>query len=273
MLKAGVHFGHRTSRWHPKMAKYIFGARSGIHVIDIEQTQTQLEKALNYVEELVARGGSIMFVGTKNQTTEAVERYAKEARTPFVNTRWLGGTFTNFVEIQKLIRQLLDLRDKREKGDLKKYTKLEQLQFDRKIEELNEKIGGMADYVKKLPEAIFVVDVRHDKTAVTEAKIKGVKVIGLVDTNVNPDLVDYVIPANDDSISSVIMMLKLMAEAITVGRARAKNTAETAARVAAEKVAAAEVVRASERSKAQVEDLDDQMKDQLVKEKEEIKNK
>jgi small subunit ribosomal protein S2 len=267
MLKAGVHFGHRTSRWHPKMAQYIFGARSGVHVIDIEQTQSQLETVLSYVEDLVARGGVVLFIGTKSQTQESVAKYAKEANSPYVNTRWLGGTFTNFPEIQKLLKQYLDLKDKREKGELKKYTKLEQLNFDRKIEDLDVKIGGMAEYIKKLPEAIFVVDVRHDKTAVMEARSKGVKVIGIVDTNVNPDLVDHIIPANDDSIGSVTMMLKLMAEAINVGRARAKNTAATAAKNAAE----AEAVKASASSKAQVDDLDDQMKDQLVKEKEENK--
>ena len=268
MLKAGVHFGHRTSRWHPKMAQYIFGARSGIHVIDIEQTKSQLESVLGYVEDLVARGGTIMFVGTKSQTQELVEKYANEAKTPFVNNRWLGGTFTNFTEIQKLIKQYLDLKDKREKGELKKYTKLEQLQFDRKIDELNEKIGGMADYIKKLPEAIFVTDVRHDKTAVTEARSKGVKVIAMVDTNVNPDLVDYVIPANDDSIASTTMMLKMMGEAITVGRARAKNAAEARQ---AQREKTVEDVAVAEASKATVEDLDDEMKEKLAREKEEGK--
>ena len=269
MLKAGVHFGHRTSRWHPKMAPYIFGARSGIHVIDIEQTKTQLEQVLSYVEDLVARGGMIMFVGTKSQSQELIEKYAKEADMPFVNTRWLGGTFTNFPEIQKLIKQYLDLKDKRDKGELKKYTKLEQLQFDRKIEELDTKIGGMADHIKKLPEAIFVIDVRHDKTAVMEARIKGVKVIGIVDTNVNPDLVDHVIPANDDSMSSVMMMLKLMAEAVKVGRARQQNAATEAARKY-EKTQSEELAVAEE-SKATVEDLDDEMKEKLAREKEENK--
>ena len=266
MLKAGVHFGHRTSRWHPKMAPFLFGARNGIHVIDIEQTRSQLEKAMQYVEDLVARGGMVMFVGTKSQTQELVEKFAKEAQTPFVNRRWLGGTFTNFSEIQKLIKQYLDLKDKREKGELKKYTKLEQLQFDRKIDELHEKIGGMADYIKKLPEAVFVVDVRHDKTAVMEARSKGVKVIGLVDTNVNPDLVDMVIPANDDSVASIGMMLKYMSEAVTVGRARAKN-AVLAKQTLVAKQKEDEEMRLAEESKATVEDLDDEMKEKLAREK------
>jgi len=245
------------------MAQYIFGARSGVHVIDIEQTKSQLESILSYVEDLVARGGVMLFIGTKSQSQASVEKYAKEAKSPYVNKRWLGGTFTNFPEIQKLLKQYLDLKDKREKGELKKYTKLEQLNFDRKIEELDEKIGGMADYIKKLPEAIFVVDVRHDKTAVMEARSMGVKVIGLVDTNVNPDLVDYVIPGNDDSMSSVNMMLKLMAEAANVGRARAKNAAvaKAEAKVAEDKVAL------EKKSADRVADLDDEMKDKLVKEK------
>ena len=146
MLKAGVHFGHRVSRWHPKMAPFIFGARSGVHVIDLEKTQEQLQKALTFIEELVARGGTILFVGTKKQVQEFVKEQATNVHVPYVTERWLGGTFTNFNQIQKLIKQYLDLKDKRDKGELRKYTKLEQLQFDRRIEELEEKIGGIPGY-------------------------------------------------------------------------------------------------------------------------------
>ena len=222
LLKAGVHFGHRTSRWHPAMRQYIFGVRSGVHVIDIEQTRTQLEKALSEIEAIVAKGEKVMFIGTKPQVQDMVEKYATECGMPFVSGRWLGGTFTNFDEIRKLVKQFLDLRDKREKGELRKYTKLEQLQFDRKIEELDERIGGLTT-LTKLPEAIFVFDLRHDKTAVAEAHKTGVKVIALCDTNVNPKMADLIIPANDDAMSSLTLMGKLVMEAVKVGKARSKN--------------------------------------------------
>lgn len=222
MLKAGVHFGHRTSRWHPKMAPFIHGVRGGMHVIDVEKTQTMLAEILDKVEAIAQRGGTVLFVGTKLQTQAIVEDYARQAKMPWVNTRWLGGTFTNFPEIQKRINHYLSLLDRREKGDLKKYTKLEQLQFDREIAELEVKLGGISS-MKKLPDALFVVDVRHDKTAVTEARKRGVSVIGLVDTNVNPDLVDYVIPCNDDSVAAVEMIARLLSNALQSGAAKART--------------------------------------------------
>ncbi len=254
MLKAGVHFGHRTSRWHPKMQPYIFGVRGGVHVIDIEQTQKMLENTLNYVEGLVSRGGNVLFIGTKPQTAELVKKYALEAGMPYVTNRWLGGTFTNFEEIKKLIDNYLDLRDKRDKGELKKYTKLEQLNFDRKIEDLEEKIGGISTHGKGLPEAIFVVDVRHDKTTVTEARSKKIQVIGLVDTNVNPDLVDHIIPCNDDSMNAVTMMLQQMVGAVKEGRA-------TQRAIAPKKEEGKSAVKVAEASKDAVETLNEAVKE------------
>ncbi|MCR4312317.1 MAG: 30S ribosomal protein S2, partial [Candidatus Uhrbacteria bacterium] len=185
MLKAGVHFGHQSSRWHPKMKPFIFGSRGGVHIIDVEKTQTQLENTLNFVSETAARGGSIVFVGTKRQAQTIVEKYAKEAGMPYITTRWLGGTLTNFAQLQRLIRHYLDLKDKTEKGELKKYTKLEQLQFSREIEELDGKIGGLST-LTRLPDALFIVDARTEKTAVREATTMGVPMIALVDSNVNP---------------------------------------------------------------------------------------
>lgn len=225
LLKAGAHFGHQTSRWHPKMKQYIFGERQDVHIIDIEQTQALLEKTLKYVEETMANGGNIVLVGTKSQVQSVVEKYALDAGVPYVSTRWLGGTFTNFPEIQKLIKNFIDLRDKREKGELKKYTKLEQLQFDRKIEELDVKIGGLTT-LKKLPELVFIADMKHDKTAMMEARKRGMKVIAICDTNTNPELVDFPIPANDDAIGSVTLITKLIAESAKVGKARAKNSSD-----------------------------------------------
>lgn len=263
LLKAGVHFGHRTSRWHPKMAPFIFGARAGVHVIDVEKTQEILENMVGQIESLVANGGTIWFIGTKQQTQPIVEKYAIEAKMPFVNRRWLGGTFTNFGEISKLIKEYLDLKDKREKGDLKKYTKLEQLQFDRKIDELHEKIGGLAD-VKELPDAIFVVDLRHDKTAAVEARKKGVKVFAICDTNINPKLADIVIPANDDSVRAVSLITRLVAEAASSGRGQQKGVAM------AKKKAQKEIeVAVKENDKASVEDLDLELSEKLAKEKQE----
>ncbi|RMD50907.1 30S ribosomal protein S2 [Candidatus Parcubacteria bacterium] len=228
LLKAGVHFGHRTSKWHPKMQPYIFGEKEGVHIIDIEQTQSALEKALPAVEEMVAAGQEIVFVGTKPQAQRIIEKYALEAGVPYVSERWLGGTFTNFGEIQKLVKKFIDLRDKRDKGELKKYTKLEQLQFDRKIDELDEKIGGLV-LLKKAPAMVYIVDVKHDKTALMEAKKKGITVVALADTNINPELIDYPIPANDDAVGSITLITKLIAEAAKVGKARAKNSANKAA--------------------------------------------
>lgn len=224
MLKAGVHFGHRTSRWHPKMAPYIHGVKSGLHVIDVEKTQDALESILQNVEGIAQRGGTVLFVGTKAQTTGIVAEYAKQSKMPYVNTRWLGGTFTNFSEIQKRINHYLSLLDKRDKGELKKYTKLEQLQFDREIADLDDKLGGIST-MKSLPDAIFVVDVRHDKTAVTEARKRGISVIGIVDTNVNPGLVDHVIPCNDDSVAAVEMITRMISNAVQEGAAKARTEA------------------------------------------------
>lgn len=217
LLKAGVHFGHRTSRWHPKMNKFIFGARAGVHVINVEKTREILEQATTQIANIVANGGDVWFIGTKPQTQMLTEKYATEAKVPHVSRRWLGGTFTNYDEIRKLSTKYLDLKDKREKGELKKYTKLEQIQFDRLIEDLEERIGGIA-HGDKVPEAIFVLDIRHDKTAVMEARKRGIKVFGICDTNVNPAHADIVIPANDDSVKSVSLITRLMAEAVTEGR-------------------------------------------------------
>jgi small subunit ribosomal protein S2 len=222
LLKVGVHFGHRTERWHPKMEQYIFGSRKGVHIIDVDQTRSQLEKALSYVEELVARGGVILFASTKPQAQDLIAKHATECGMPFVNGRWLGGTLTNYKEIQKLVKRYLELVDKRDKGELKKYTKFEQVQFDREIEDLQERIGGITT-MSKVPQAVLVLDMRIDKTAVTEAKNTGVKVIGICDSNVNPDDADYPIPANDDSIGSLMLITRLFADAVKVGKARAKS--------------------------------------------------
>src|SRR3989344_6090960 len=168
MLEAGMHFGHRTSRWHPKMEPFIFGAKSGVHIIDLEASQKQLQDALDFVKGVAARGGTVLFVGTKPQAKAAVREAAQRAGMPHVTERWLGGTLTNFPQIKKTLKRLKTLKDQREKGELKKYTKKEQLMIDREIEEMEHKMGGIAE-VERLPDAIFIVDVKTEKTALTEA--------------------------------------------------------------------------------------------------------
>jgi small subunit ribosomal protein S2 len=219
MLKAGVHFGHQSSRWHPKMKPYLFGVRSGVHVIDVEKTQEQLQKALAVVSEIGAKGGTVLFVGTKRQAQDIVAEAAKSCSMPYVNVRWLGGTLTNWQQISRLIKHYLDLKDKREKGELRKYTKLEQLNFDREIAELDEKIGGIAT-MTRMPDALFILDARHEKTAVREAQVVKVPVIALVDSNVSPVGVSYVIPGNDDAIGSLTMISNLIAQALKDGKAK-----------------------------------------------------
>jgi len=227
MLKAGVHFGHQSSRWHPKMGEFIFGKRGGVHIIDLEKTQTQLEKAKEFVSGIVERGGFVMFLGTKAQTKGYVEKAATSCGMPYVTERWLGGTITNFEEIHKLIKRLADLKRRRETGDLKKYKKKEQLMFEREIEDLEEKVGGIST-LSKLPEAIIVFDVRNELTAVKEASRSGVKVVAICDSNINPRPIDYVVPANDDAVSSIDMMTTQFAEAVMDGKKKAPQKAVVA---------------------------------------------
>ncbi len=231
MLQAGVHFGHQTSRWHPKMADYIFGSRGGIHIVDLEKTQTMLPQALEYVKSVVARGGNVMFVGTKRQAQPIVRKYAEQCGMPHVTGRWLGGTLTNFVQLKITLKRLRTLKDQREKGELKKYTKKEQIILDREILEKEEKVGGI-QLLEKPPEAIFVVDIRTEKTAVDEANTTGTKVVAMCDTNVNPGGVDYVIPSNDDAVKAIELITRLVAEAVQEGKAEA---VKIAAAVAAQK--------------------------------------
>lgn len=217
LLQAGVHFGHQTAKWHPKMKKFIFGERQGIHIINLEETQKALEEALAFARQTASRGGIILFVGTKKQAADIVAKAAQEAGMPYVNKRWLGGTLTNFVNMAHLLRKYRDLKRKLEKGELAKYTKFEQLKFSEQVQSYDEKIGGLIDLLR-IPDAVFIFDVRKDKTALEEAMRRGVKVIALCDTNVNPKDVDYCIPSNDDAVKSIELMGMLMAKAVKEGR-------------------------------------------------------
>ncbi|MFH1405505.1 MAG: 30S ribosomal protein S2 [Patescibacteria group bacterium] len=222
MLKSGMHFGHKSSRWHPKMAEYIFGEKSGIHIVNLENTQKQLEKALVCIKDIVARGGIVLFVGTKPQAKKPIDDAATDCGMPFVNERWLGGTLTNYHQIKKELKELKTLKDQRDKGELRKYTKKERLLIDRKIIDMQRKFGGIEN-LEKTPEAVLVIDITTEKTAVREARAVGAKIIALCDTNVNPKLIDYIIPGNDDAVKAIELVLKLAAEAIKEGKASPIN--------------------------------------------------
>lgn len=230
MLQAGVHFGHKASKWHPKMKPYIFGERSGIHIINLEETAKKLKEALEFVKKTTAAGGVVLFVGSKDQAKEIVKRHAIECGMPYVTTRWLGGTFTNFKTIKGVIEKFKTLKTKQATGELAKYTKKEQLNFQKEIEKLEELVGGIENLVK-IPEAIFIVDVKMEETAVREARKKKVPIVALCDTNANPEEIDYPIPANDDAVKSIEMMVGLVTATVKEG----KEEFETKKAVAAEK--------------------------------------
>ncbi|MBM3210287.1 30S ribosomal protein S2 [Candidatus Saccharibacteria bacterium] len=217
LLEAGVHFGHKTSRWHPKMAAYIHSKRQDSHIIDLTKTVEGLELALPFIESVAASGKKVLFVGTKKQAKDVVKAKAEAASQPYVTERWIGGMLTNRATISSQIKKLKDLEKRMESGDLeKRYNKLEVQRFQEEIDALNEKYSGIKDLNGK-PGAVFVTDVISDANAVREARTLGVPVIGLVDTNANPDGIDYVIPANDDAIKGISLILDYVSAAISDG--------------------------------------------------------
>jgi len=218
MLKAGVHFGHQAGKWHPKMEEYLFAERNGIHVIDLEKTQAKLQEALDFIKNTVKTGGIVLFVGTKDQAKPIIEKHAKDCGMPYINQRWLGGTLTNFSVILKLIKKYKDLKSKMETGGFKVYTKKEQLDFADEIKSLEERVGGIVE-LKKVPEAIYVVDIKYEKTAVSEATKKNIPLVAICDSNVNPTDIAYPIPANDDATKSIELITSLVAEAVKEGKA------------------------------------------------------
>jgi len=217
MLKAGMHFGHRTSHWHPKMKPFIFTSQKGVYIFDLTKTQKMLEEALNFTKKLASEGKTVLFVGTKNQVKKSLAAAAKECGMPYVDEKWLGGFLTNFAVVKKVIRKYQDLVEKRQSGKLEKYTKKEKSDFDWQIERLEKRVGGLTG-LSKLPDAIFIWDIKKEKTAVVEAGKKNIPIIAICDTNVNPDPVNYVIPANDDATKAVKLVLNLMKEAVLEGK-------------------------------------------------------
>jgi small subunit ribosomal protein S2 len=216
LLETGVHFGHRTRRWNPKMKAYIFTERNGIHILDLQQTLVNLEKAYDVVRDTVAEGGQILFVGTKRQAQDTIAREAARASQPYVNQRWLGGTLTNWQTIRQRIDYLDQLEERRDSGELELLKKKERLQLLREIEKLTNRLGGIRK-MAALPAMLFVVDVNHEETAVREANILGLPIIAMVDTNCDPDPIDHVIPSNDDAIRAIKLIASKVADAALEG--------------------------------------------------------
>jgi small subunit ribosomal protein S2 len=220
MLEAGVHFGHQTRFWNPKMAPYIFGHRNKIHIINLENTLIMYEEAMKYVRQLSANKGVILFVGTKRQARDIVREEASRCGSPYVDQRWLGGMLTNFKTIKQSIKRLQDMEVMVQDGTLGKLVKKEALDLQRELDKLNSSLGGIKD-MKGLPDALFVIDVGYQKGAITEARKLGIPVIGVVDTNHNPEGLQYIIPGNDDSSRAIRLYARGVADAILEGRNQA----------------------------------------------------
>jgi len=225
LLETGVHFGHRTQRWNPKMARYIYTDRNNVHIIDLQQTVRAIDKAYALVRDTVAQGEKVLFVGTKRQAQETIRREAERCRMPYVSLRWLGGTLTNWQTIKQRIDYLKDLEARREAGEFELLAnKKEALLLNREIDKLNSRLGGLKD-MGDLPGLVFIVDVREEYTAVREADRMGIPIIAVVDTNCDPDLIDHVIPANDDAIRAIRLLTSKMADAALEGLALRKTQA------------------------------------------------
>jgi small subunit ribosomal protein S2 len=219
MAKAGVHLGHHASKWHPKMQDYIYGSKNSIHIIDLNTTKENLEKALDFISETVASGKDILFVSTKKQAIPVVKAVAEETEMPYMVRRWVGGIFTNFKTVNKRVKQLVVLEEKLQANELKAYTKKERKVFSDKVEKGNKIFAGIKD-LKSLPGAIFVQDIIKDSLAIKEAKDLNIPVIALTDTNANPELVNYAIPANDDAVSSIKYIYDLVGQVIIEAKSK-----------------------------------------------------
>lgn len=252
LLEAGAHFGHKTSRWHPKMAQYIHSKRDGTHIIDLTKTVEQLERALNFIEDVTAEGKQVLVVGTKRQAHDIIKKLADETTMPFVVERWLGGMLTNRNTIGGRVKHLKDLEEKMENGALAaKYSKLEVQRYQEEIDEMNHIYGGIKNLAAKLG-AVFVTDVTHDINAVREARKLGVPIVGIVDTNADPSLIDYPIPANDDAIKTIQLIADYIQSAIETGKTKHAKKAEKleATQAKAEKIEEPKAEEPKEATKA-----------------------
>jgi small subunit ribosomal protein S2 len=229
LLEAGVHFGHQTRRWNPKMKRFIFGERNGIYIIDLNQTLDRINSAYTYVRDMVASGGIILFVGTKKQTQDAIATHAEKSGMPYVNERWLGGMLTNFQTISGRVNKMQEYERMKSAGDFEAMPKKEALILGRELEKLQRNLGGIRN-LSRMPDSVFIIDTKKEHIAVTEANKLGLPIVAVVDTNCDPDLIQYVIPGNDDAIRSGALMCRILADAVEEGRLiRARREAKTAA--------------------------------------------
>ncbi|MDQ6927240.1 MAG: 30S ribosomal protein S2 [Actinomycetota bacterium] len=231
LLEAGVHFGHQTRRWNPKMKRFIFGERNGIYIIDLNQTLDRINTAYTYVRDMVADGGIILFVGTKKQTQDAIASHAENSGMPYVNERWLGGMLTNFQTISGRVKKMQEYERMKSAGDFEAMPKKEALILGRELEKLQRNLGGIRN-LSRMPDSVFIIDTKKEHIAVTEANKLGLPIVAVVDTNCDPDLIQYVIPGNDDAIRSGALMCRILADAVEEGRLiRSRREAKAAAAI------------------------------------------
>ncbi|MFT5203959.1 MAG: small subunit ribosomal protein S2 [Candidatus Aldehydirespiratoraceae bacterium] len=252
LLEAGVHFGHQTRRWNPKMKRFIHGERSGIHIVDLHQTLNHLEKSYVFVRDLVANGGTVLFIGTKKQAQDSIESYAERCNMPYINERWLGGMLTNYQTISKRVGKMKEYVRMRDSGELEAMPKKEALLISRELVKLERNLGGIRD-MEKLPDAIFVLDTKKEHIAVTEARKIGIPIVAVVDTNCDPDLVDYAIPGNDDAIRAGQLMCRVISDAVQEGRFIRSKKQEKAGEAGAKRNALEEAEVALQQEQARAE--------------------
>lgn len=251
LIDAGVHFGHQTRRWNPKMKRFLMGERNGVYIIDLRQTLDRIAVAHKFVRELVANGGTILFVGTKKQTQDPVERYAKECGMPYINERWLGGMLTNFSTMHARVRKMQEYERMKAAGDFEAMPKKEALLLARELTKLQRNLGGV-NGLEKCPDAIFVIDTKKEHIAVTEANKLGTPIVAVVDTNCDPDVIQYVIPGNDDAIRSGTLMCRVIADAVKTGREMAAKKGRVAPIIQApDPVEAAKKMQEQNRARAE----------------------
>jgi len=222
MLKAGVHFGHVVSKWHPKAESYIYTIKNNVHIINLEKTQEALESSLKKIDEVIKSGKTVLFVGTRKQSRDLVKKYAEICSMPYVNLRWIGGMFTNFKTVLNSIKKLNKLEEEKETSNFSKYTKKESIVLTREISKMNKLIGGIKE-MKELPGAVFMISVKNQKTSVLESKLRDIPIIGVCDTNTNPTPIDYPIPANDEATSSIELMLDVVSKQINESKKELKE--------------------------------------------------
>ncbi|MEZ5243563.1 MAG: 30S ribosomal protein S2 [Acidimicrobiales bacterium] len=252
LLEAGVHFGHQTRRWNPKMKRFIHGERSGIHIVDLHQTLNHLETSYVFVRDLVANGGTVLFIGTKKQAQDSIQSYAERCNMPYINERWLGGMLTNFQTMSKRVGKMKDYQRMRDSGEFEAMPKKEALLINRELVKLERNLGGIRD-MEKLPDAIFVLDTKKEHIAVTEARKIGVPIVAVVDTNCDPDLVDYAIPGNDDAIRAGQLMCRVISDAVQEGRFIRSKRQEKSGEAGAQRNALEEAEVAAQQEQARAE--------------------